>query len=55
MSAIQGSGLEAGVPAIQGSALEGARGVCNSGVWIRGVSTIQGSGLEGYPLFRGLH
>ena len=23
------------------------RGVCNSGVWIRGVSAIQGSGLEG--------
>ena len=22
------------------------RGVCNSGVWIRGVSAIQGSGLE---------
>ena len=39
MSAIQGSGLE---------------GVCNSGVWSRGVSAIRGSGLEGCLQFRGL-
>ena len=30
------------------------RGVCNSGVWIRGVSAVQGSGLEGCLQFRGL-
>ena len=30
------------------------RGVCNSGVWIRGVSAIQWSGLEGCLQFRGL-
>ena len=29
------------------------RGVCNSGVWIIGVSAIQGSGLEGCLHFRG--
>ena len=28
--------------------------VLNSGVWIRGVSAIQGSGLEGCLQFRGL-
>ena len=26
--------------------------MCNSGVWIRGVSAIQGSGLEGCLQFR---
>ena len=39
--------------AIQGSALDGClqfrgldkRGICNSGVWIKGVPAIQGSGL----------
>ena len=61
MSAIQGSGLEG---CLQFRGLD-YRGVCNSGVWIRGgvhnsgvwirgVSTIQGSGLEGCPQFRGL-
>ena len=30
------------------------RGVCNSGVWVRRVSAIQGSGLEGCLQFRGL-
>ena len=30
------------------------RGICNSGVLIRGVSAIQGSGLEGCLQFRGL-
>ena len=39
---------------IQGSGIEGP-GVCYSGVWIRGVSAIQGSGLEGCPRFRGLN
>ena len=39
MSAIQRSGLE---------------GVCNPGVWIRGVSAIQGSGLEECLQFRSL-
>ena len=29
-------------------------GVCKSGVWIRRVSAIQGSGLEGCLQFRGL-
>ena len=30
------------------------RDVCKLGVWIRGVSAIQGSGLKGCLQFRGL-
>ena len=50
MSAIQASGLEG---CLEFSGLD-YRGVCNSGVWIRGVSAIQWSGLEGCLQFRGL-
>ena len=62
MSAIQGSGLE-GCLQFRGLDQRGVcnsgvwirgAGVCNSGVWIRGVSAIQGSGLEGCLQFRGL-
>ena len=47
MSAIQGSGLEG---CLQFRGLD-YRGVCNSGVWITGVSAIQGSGLEGSTVY----
>ena len=44
-----------GCPQFRGSGLGGGGGVVSdSGVWIRGVSAIQGSGLEVCLQFRGL-
>ena len=48
VSAIQGSGLEGCLHAIQGSGLEGC---LQFRVWIREVSAIQETGLEGFQVY----
>ena len=43
-----------GMSPIQGVRIGGGGGVSDSGVWIKGVSASQGSGLEVCLQFRGL-